>query len=127
MLIANGLAAAALAGVLSGRWTMCVGPCQRQFRTFRLARFRLSVTSVFTGLHSAWRGAYPNPRQAELSAAYRSDLIAEAVGTVREHGAGTGELGRLLARAVVAALFDGLVRQRLLNPAQVPDDLFGSP
>jgi AcrR family transcriptional regulator len=122
----------------------------------------------------------------ELSAAYRSDLIAEAAGTVREHGTGTGELGRLLARAadkdadfallhsefwayavrnprvldtmaarldaprqalealvradleqrgaeasaavvatVVAALVDGLARQRLLDPARVPDDLFG--
>lgn len=27
--------------------------------------------------------------------------------------------------AVVAAMFDGLARQRLLNPATVPDDLFG--
>lgn len=26
---------------------------------------------------------------------------------------------------VVAALFDGLARQRLLDPARVPDDLFG--
>ena len=35
----------------------------------------------------------------ELSAAYRSDLIAAAAGAVREHGTGTGELGRLLTRA----------------------------
>jgi hypothetical protein len=26
---------------------------------------------------------------------------------------------------VVAALFEGLARQRLLDPARVPDDLFG--
>src|SRR5260370_23427492 len=35
----------------------------------------------------------------ELSAAYRSDLIAEAAGAVPEHGTGTGELWRLLTRA----------------------------
>jgi hypothetical protein len=27
---------------------------------------------------------------------------------------------------VVASLFEGLVRQRQINPGQVPDDLFGS-
>src|SRR5260370_39726611 len=34
----------------------------------------------------------------ELSAAYRSDLIAAAAGAVRGHGTGTGEPRRLLAR-----------------------------
>jgi hypothetical protein len=37
-------------------WTGCIGRCYRGCCTFRLARFRLSVTSVFAGLHSAWRG-----------------------------------------------------------------------
>jgi hypothetical protein len=34
-------------------WTVCIGSCQRERCTFRLARFRLSVTSVFAGPHSA--------------------------------------------------------------------------
>ena len=32
------------------------GPVTVDFCTFRLARFHLSVTSVFAGLHSAQRG-----------------------------------------------------------------------
>jgi hypothetical protein len=37
-------------------WTGCIGSCWRGRCTFRLARFRLSVTSVFAGPYSAWRG-----------------------------------------------------------------------
>jgi AcrR family transcriptional regulator len=79
--------------------------------------------------------------QAEfwLYAARNPHVLDTMVAQMREPRAALEELiaGALAARktsreatpqavaAVVAALFEGLVRQRLINPAQVPDDLFG--
>ena len=39
-------------------WTGCSGSCWPEFCTFRLARFRSSVTTVFAGSHSAFSGGH---------------------------------------------------------------------
>lgn len=80
-------------------------------------------------LHSEfWAYAVRNPRVLDTMAARlnapRQALEALVRADLQQRGAQPEASSEAVA-AVVAALFDGLVRQRLLNPASVPDELFG--
>jgi AcrR family transcriptional regulator len=83
----------------------------------------------FALLHSEfWAYAVRNPRVLDTMAARlnapRQALEALVRGDLEQRGA-PPEASPEAVATVVAALFDGLVRQRLLNPANVPDELFG--
>lgn len=83
----------------------------------------------FALLHSEfWAYAIRNPRVLDTMAtrlnAPRQALEALVGAGLQQRGA-PPEASPEAVAAVVAALFDGLVRQRLLNPASVPDELFG--
>jgi AcrR family transcriptional regulator len=83
----------------------------------------------FALLHSEfWAYAVRNPRVLDTVAtrlnAPRQALEALVRADLQQRGA-PPEASPEAVSAVVAALFEGLVRQRLLNPASVPDELFG--
>jgi AcrR family transcriptional regulator len=82
----------------------------------------------FALLHSEfWAYAVRNPRVLDMVAARlnapRRALEALVRADFAQPGAPPEATPEALA-TVVAALFDGLVRQRLLNPASVPEELF---
>jgi AcrR family transcriptional regulator len=83
----------------------------------------------FALLHSEfWAYAIRNPRVLDTMAvrlnAPRRALEALVRADLEQRGA-PPEASPEAVATVVAALFDGLVRQRLLHPASVPDELFG--
>jgi hypothetical protein len=83
----------------------------------------------FALLHSEfWAYAIRNPQVLDTLAgrlnAPRQELEA-LVRTGLEQLGAPPEASPEAVATVVAALFDGLVRQRLLNPAGVTDELFG--
>jgi AcrR family transcriptional regulator len=95
---------------------------------------RLLTEAVRTGpsfalLHSEfWMYAMRNPRvlQAIGDRADSPRRSLEAlVGRERHQRGAPPEASAPAVAAVVAAMFGGLARQRLLNPSTVPDDLFG--
>jgi len=75
-----------------------------------------------------WLYAMRNPAVMETLAARlrepRSALEGLVGPTLEQLGAPPEASAKAVA-TVVAALFDGLVRQRQIDPAQVPDELFG--
>jgi AcrR family transcriptional regulator len=83
----------------------------------------------FALLHSEfWLYAARNPdvRQAmsDRTDAPRQSLEALVGAELRRRGAPPEVTAESVA-AVIAALFEGLVRKRLIDPGSVPDDLFG--
>lgn len=83
----------------------------------------------FALLHAEfWAYAVRNPRVLDTLAARlnapRQALEALVRADLQQRGA-PPEASPEAVATVVAALFDGLVRQRLLDPASVPDELFG--
>jgi AcrR family transcriptional regulator len=75
-----------------------------------------------------WLYAIRNPAALDVLAERMRaprEALAAVVGPVLDSGApGTDATAREVA-TVVSALFTGLVRQRRIDPASVPDDLFG--
>lgn len=83
----------------------------------------------FALLHSEfWLYTARNPEvrqaMADRTDAPRRSLEALVGAELRRRGAPPEVTAESVA-AVVAALFEGLVRKRLIDPASVPDDLFG--
>src|ERR1700678_2450509 len=56
-----------LVGRCLASWTGRACPCYRKSCTFRLARFRLSVTTVFAGLHSTYRASLHRGDHEDIS------------------------------------------------------------
>lgn len=75
-----------------------------------------------------WLYAMRNPGVMETLAARLREPRGELenlIGPALELRGAPPEASAKAVATVVAALFDGLVRQRQIDPAQVPDDLFG--
>ena len=72
----------------------------------------------------AMRNPDARPDLAEQLNAPRRALET-LIGTALEQRDTAADVQASDVAAVIAAMFDGLARQRLLNPAAVPDDLFG--
>lgn len=75
-----------------------------------------------------WLYAVRNPQMLEKMAARMREpraALEQLVGKALDNRTTPPEATSKAVATIVAALFDGLVRQRRIDPAQVPEDLFG--